>query len=171
MRKFLLTTALILCLPAMAAEKKAQPTTEMPADAIPNPVKPGKGGPAISVEESSKMSPAEAQKHANAPNPIAGPLKAPPPLVPQEFKPVEAQPPVPLPHGPPVGRVAAIMGSIPQGWTDCEKTHAAEQCKAVAESQGIKDEKMIIKLPEDGSIEELNEFLDAMAAIKAEAKP
>lgn len=184
----IIATIFVLCTLAIADDKAKDlyaattpPVTAIPPGVLPPfppmppplPPNEGKPGPLISPEQSMKMSPEEAAKYSTViPNPHPGPLKpAPTEIPPPQFEPVLAPPPPPPPSpGPQVGTAVAMAGSIPKGWTDCEKTHAAKQCKTLT-LQGHKDGKFIIKLPENGSVDDLNKFLDAAAASKVETTP
>lgn len=94
------------------------------------------------------------------------------PLAPgqKDVKAVEAAPPPPPPMQPPIATVMASMSTTPpKGWAPCDKTHAADFCKQLlASAPAPKGQSYIVKLPEDGSMEKLNAFIDAAAAERAE---
>lgn len=68
---------------------------------------------------------------------------------------------------PPQGTVLATAGDLPKGWADCSKTHGATMCDELAKTNPLpKGAKMLIKLPANGSVDDLNKFLDDVAASK-----
>jgi hypothetical protein len=72
----------------------------------------------------------------------------------------------------PQGYVTAIDSTeaVPKGWVECSKTHANKKCENLAkrfleESPTSKvAPKYIVRLPDDGTVDDLNKFLDAAAA-------
>lgn len=65
----------------------------------------------------------------------------------------------------PIGVVLFIIGAaVPPGFVDCAHTTLALDCAkmielAARQSGAPRDMRMIIKLPENGSLQELEEFL------------
>lgn len=83
----------------------------------------------------------------------------------KEVEAIVPAPPTPIDNGPPVGSTLATAGQPPKGWTDCAQTHASKQCDELTKTSGLpKGAKWIIKLPENGSVDDLNKFLDQAAA-------
>ena len=81
---------------------------------------------------------------------------------------VTAMPPPPPPMYPPVGTIRTTASkAVPSGYVDCKETKAADFCKTMAQQSGA-DVQYMVKLPEDGSLDDLNTFLDAAARQREE---
>ena len=152
----------------------------------------------MTLEESQKIKPSQVTaptpvpktqgkiyppSSGNIDKPIAGPVPIPkgaeaplgsnsPVLAPgQKDAPgvVKAMPPPPPPMYPPVGTIRTAAGkSVPSGYVDCKDTKMDDFCKTMAEQSGAAGVQYMVKLPEDGSVDELNTFLDAAAKQREE---
>lgn len=197
MRKRVLLIPLLLIFPALAAAEKAH--EYMTAAAVVAPPATPSPTPLADANQDLHLFPPNTD-----PNPIEHPDLGPkgkpgdaaplgynsPKLAPgqDDFKPVKAPPPQPLPKGPPPGATLAYAAdsSIPKGWVACDETHLAQACTegfkpVVAPAatplppnpvkQADTKTAYIVKLPENGSLDDLNKLLDDAARARTEGYP
>lgn len=189
--------ALLLTIPALAAAEKVRET--MAAAVVAPPATPSPSPtPLADANQDMHLFPPNTDPNPIA-HPDLGPKGKPgdpaplgynsPVLAPgqNDIKPVVAPPMVPLPKGPPPGATLAYADSlIPKGWVSCEETHLAQACDdgfkpVLAPSatplppnpakQADVHTSYIVKLPENGSLDDLNALLDDAARVRTEGYP